>query len=179
MMTLPGGQVRSLTLDVRVWEPSVIGYFQSVGNAFANSIWEEGLSIEGSTRHLSSGQSAERCLWNLIPYFVMLLISLRLSLCNDFWLCWFGSRGASNDRGHPAPDIPIVKPDAMDPLPVKEKFIQAKVCTRKKSFACLSVACFVLESLGFRMRNRVDEKISSEFEVEWALMVRRPADHIC
>jgi Arf-GAP/coiled-coil/ANK repeat/PH domain-containing protein len=62
MMTLPGGQVRSLTLDVRVWEPSVIGYFQSVGNAFANSIWEEGLSIEGSTRHVSSGQSAERCL---------------------------------------------------------------------------------------------------------------------
>jgi Arf-GAP/coiled-coil/ANK repeat/PH domain-containing protein len=100
MMTLPGGQVRSLTLDVRVWEPSVIGYFQSVGNAFANSIWEEGLSIEGSTRHVSSGQSAER--------------------------------GASNDRGHPAPDIPIVKPDATDPLPVKEKFIQAKVCTRKK-----------------------------------------------
>jgi hypothetical protein len=29
------------------------------------------------------------------------------------------------------------------------------------------------------MRNRVDEKISSEFEVEQALMVRRPADHIC
>jgi Arf-GAP/coiled-coil/ANK repeat/PH domain-containing protein len=110
MMTLPGGQVRSLTLDVRVWEPSVIGYFQSVGNAFANSIWEEGLSIEGSTRHLSSGQSAER--------------------------------GASNDRGHPAPDIPMVKPDAMDPLPVKEKFIQAKVCTRKK-IICLFISCLL------------------------------------
>ncbi|CAK9861220.1 unnamed protein product [Sphagnum jensenii] len=92
-------KVRSLTLDVRVWEPSVIGYFQSVGNAFANSIWEEGLSIEGSTRHLSSGQSAER--------------------------------GASNDRGHPAPDIPIVKPDATDPLPVKEKFIQAKYVEKR------------------------------------------------
>jgi len=60
-----------------------------------------------------------------------------------------------------------VKPDAMDPLPVKEKFIQAKVCTRKKkSFACLSVACFVLGSLGFQMRNRVYERILSEFEVE-------------
>ncbi|CAK9195534.1 unnamed protein product [Sphagnum jensenii] len=53
-------KVRSLTLDVRVWEPSVISYFQSVGNAYANSIWEEGLSIEGSTRNLSLGQSAER-----------------------------------------------------------------------------------------------------------------------
>ncbi|XP_072991244.1 ADP-ribosylation factor GTPase-activating protein AGD3-like [Typha latifolia] len=34
-------KVRSLTLDVRVWEPSVINLFQSLGNAFANSIWEE------------------------------------------------------------------------------------------------------------------------------------------
>ena len=34
-------QVRSLTLDVKVWEPSVINLFQSIGNNFANSIWEE------------------------------------------------------------------------------------------------------------------------------------------
>lgn len=34
-------QVRSLTLDVKVWEPSVITLFQSLGNAFANSVWEE------------------------------------------------------------------------------------------------------------------------------------------
>lgn len=34
-------QVRSLTLDVKVWEPSVINLFQSLGNTFANSIWEE------------------------------------------------------------------------------------------------------------------------------------------
>ncbi|KAJ4773226.1 ARF-GAP domain 1 [Rhynchospora pubera] len=34
-------KVRSLTLDVRVWEPSVINLFQSLGNTFANSIWEE------------------------------------------------------------------------------------------------------------------------------------------
>ncbi|CAL1355205.1 unnamed protein product [Linum trigynum] len=34
-------KVRSLTLDVKVWEPSVIGLFQSLGNAFANSVWEE------------------------------------------------------------------------------------------------------------------------------------------
>jgi hypothetical protein len=33
------------------------------------------------------------------------------------------------------------------------------VCQKKISFACLSVACFVLESLGFQMRNRVHEKI--------------------
>ncbi|KAM1418161.1 hypothetical protein ACFXTO_021869 [Malus domestica] len=34
-------KVRSLTLDVKVWEPSVINLFQSLGNAFSNSVWEE------------------------------------------------------------------------------------------------------------------------------------------
>ncbi|CAO2173571.1 unnamed protein product [Urochloa humidicola] len=34
-------KVRSLTLDVRVWEPSVINLFQSLGNMFVNNIWEE------------------------------------------------------------------------------------------------------------------------------------------
>ena len=33
-------QVRSLILDVKVWEPSVITLFQALGNVFANSIWE-------------------------------------------------------------------------------------------------------------------------------------------
>ncbi|CAL5349615.1 unnamed protein product [Camellia sinensis] len=33
--------VRSLTLDFKVWEPSVISLFQSLGNTFANSVWEE------------------------------------------------------------------------------------------------------------------------------------------
>ncbi|PSS27009.1 ADP-ribosylation factor GTPase-activating protein [Actinidia chinensis var. chinensis] len=34
-------KVRSLTLDVKVWELSVITLFQSLGNTFANSVWEE------------------------------------------------------------------------------------------------------------------------------------------
>ncbi|KAH9329287.1 hypothetical protein KI387_001395 [Taxus chinensis] len=34
-------KVRSLTLDVKVWEPSVLNLFQSLGNAYANSVWEE------------------------------------------------------------------------------------------------------------------------------------------
>ncbi|KAF6169648.1 hypothetical protein GIB67_004040 [Kingdonia uniflora] len=41
-------KVRSLTLDVKVWEPSVIALFQSLGNAYANSVWEE-LLHSGST----------------------------------------------------------------------------------------------------------------------------------
>ncbi|KAI9114471.1 hypothetical protein K1719_014699 [Acacia pycnantha] len=34
-------KVRSLTLDVKVWNASVLGLFQSLGNLFANSVWEE------------------------------------------------------------------------------------------------------------------------------------------
>ncbi|XP_051148167.1 ADP-ribosylation factor GTPase-activating protein AGD3-like isoform X2 [Andrographis paniculata] len=33
-------KVRSLRLDVKVWEPSVISLFQALGNVFVNSIWE-------------------------------------------------------------------------------------------------------------------------------------------
>ncbi|CAN0929161.1 ADP-ribosylation factor GTPase-activating protein AGD3 [Linum grandiflorum] len=40
-------KVRSLTLDVKVWEPSVISLFQSLGNAFSNSVWEELLQSRG------------------------------------------------------------------------------------------------------------------------------------
>ncbi|XP_073048977.1 ADP-ribosylation factor GTPase-activating protein AGD3-like [Primulina eburnea] len=40
-------KVRSLTLDVKVWEPSVINLFQSLGNTFANSVWEELLQSKG------------------------------------------------------------------------------------------------------------------------------------
>lgn len=36
-------KVRSLTLDVKVWDPSVLSMFESLGNHFANSVWEEQL----------------------------------------------------------------------------------------------------------------------------------------
>ncbi|KAL1550507.1 ADP-ribosylation factor GTPase-activating protein agd3 [Salvia divinorum] len=40
-------KVRSLTLDVKVWEPSVLNLFQSLGNTFANSVWEALLQSKG------------------------------------------------------------------------------------------------------------------------------------
>ncbi|KAG6500054.1 hypothetical protein ZIOFF_039868 [Zingiber officinale] len=33
--------VRSLTLDVKVWEPAVMDLFCALGNAYCNSVWEE------------------------------------------------------------------------------------------------------------------------------------------
>ncbi|MED6160195.1 hypothetical protein PIB30_048977 [Stylosanthes scabra] len=34
-------KVRSLTLDVKVWDPYVLSMFKSLGNYFANSVWED------------------------------------------------------------------------------------------------------------------------------------------
>ncbi|XP_042403238.1 ADP-ribosylation factor GTPase-activating protein AGD2-like isoform X1 [Zingiber officinale] len=34
-------KVRSLTLDVKVWEPAVMDLFCALGNAYCNSVWEE------------------------------------------------------------------------------------------------------------------------------------------
>ncbi|XP_013630169.1 PREDICTED: ADP-ribosylation factor GTPase-activating protein AGD3-like [Brassica oleracea var. oleracea] len=47
-------KVRSLTLDVKVWEPSVITLFQALGNTFANTVWEE-LLHSRSAFHVEPG----------------------------------------------------------------------------------------------------------------------------
>ncbi|XP_030960098.1 ADP-ribosylation factor GTPase-activating protein AGD4-like isoform X6 [Quercus lobata] len=39
-------KVRSLTLDVKVWEPTVLDLFQNLGNSFCNSVWEGLLLLE-------------------------------------------------------------------------------------------------------------------------------------
>ncbi|KAL4584683.1 hypothetical protein LXL04_009291 [Taraxacum kok-saghyz] len=45
-------KVRSLELDVKAWEPSVIKLFQSLGNVFANSVWEKTLTNSESCESL-------------------------------------------------------------------------------------------------------------------------------
>ncbi|CAN8256482.1 unnamed protein product [Cochlearia groenlandica] len=47
-------KVRSLTLDVKIWEPSVITLFQALGNTFANTVWEE-LLHSRSAFHVDPG----------------------------------------------------------------------------------------------------------------------------
>ncbi|KAL4279954.1 hypothetical protein GQ457_03G011120 [Hibiscus cannabinus] len=41
-------KVRSLTLDVKVWEPSVVELFRSLGNSYCNSVWE-GLLLQNES----------------------------------------------------------------------------------------------------------------------------------
>ncbi|KAL3650645.1 ADP-ribosylation factor GTPase-activating protein agd4 [Castilleja foliolosa] len=38
-------KVRSVTLDVRVWDPTVLDLFKALGNAYCNSVWEELLPL--------------------------------------------------------------------------------------------------------------------------------------
>ncbi|KAJ4887766.1 ADP-ribosylation factor GTPase-activating protein AGD1 [Raphanus sativus] len=50
-------KVRSLTLDVKVWEPSVLTLFQSLGNVYVNSVWEELLNSSESRSSSASRSS--------------------------------------------------------------------------------------------------------------------------
>lgn len=75
-----------MTLDVRVWEPSVIGYFQSVGNTYANTIWEELLALDSKdTEDLD-----DRCACNHFGHFILFLYFLLVNeIYGDLLLfCW-------------------------------------------------------------------------------------------
>ncbi|WMV13456.1 hypothetical protein MTR67_006841, partial [Solanum verrucosum] len=38
-------KVRSITLDVRVWEPTILDLFRTLGNSYCNSMWEKLLQL--------------------------------------------------------------------------------------------------------------------------------------
>ncbi|MED6210864.1 hypothetical protein PIB30_068175 [Stylosanthes scabra] len=50
-------KVRSLTLDVKVWDSSVLSMFQSLGNLFANSVWEDLLHSKATKDETLDGSS--------------------------------------------------------------------------------------------------------------------------
>ncbi|CAN4080956.1 unnamed protein product [Withania somnifera] len=54
-------KVRSITLDVRVWEPTILDLFRTLGNAYCNSVWEELLLLlsDGLT-NVDAVQSASK-----------------------------------------------------------------------------------------------------------------------
>lgn len=67
-------QVRSLTLDVKVWEPSVIALFQALGNTFANSVWEESLQARGSFQVNVSAARLVTCSNHFLKFIFIFLI---------------------------------------------------------------------------------------------------------
>ncbi|KAM3339041.1 ADP-ribosylation factor GTPase-activating protein AGD4 isoform X1 [Capsicum galapagoense] len=54
-------KVRSITLDVRVWEPTILDLFRTLGNSYCNSVWEELLLLpsDGLT-NVDSSQSTSK-----------------------------------------------------------------------------------------------------------------------
>lgn len=53
-------KVRSCTLDVKVWEKSVLEVFESIGNTMSNSIWEAALPPAAAGGATSSGEAPVR-----------------------------------------------------------------------------------------------------------------------
>ncbi|GAU44929.1 hypothetical protein TSUD_91320 [Trifolium subterraneum] len=53
-------KVRSITLDVRVWEPTILELFNNLGNTYSNSIWE-GLLLLGDERVGESNVPSKPC----------------------------------------------------------------------------------------------------------------------
>ncbi|CAI8604528.1 unnamed protein product [Vicia faba] len=53
-------KVRSITLDVKVWEPTILELFNNLGNTFCNSIWE-GLLLLGDERVGESNVPLKPC----------------------------------------------------------------------------------------------------------------------
>ncbi|XP_057247702.1 ADP-ribosylation factor GTPase-activating protein AGD4 isoform X2 [Beta vulgaris subsp. vulgaris] len=43
-------KVRSITLDVKVWESTILELFKALGNAYCNSVWEELLSVDNERK---------------------------------------------------------------------------------------------------------------------------------
>ncbi|XP_058097997.1 ADP-ribosylation factor GTPase-activating protein AGD4-like isoform X2 [Magnolia sinica] len=47
-------KVRSLTLDVKVWEPTILDLFGALGNSYCNTVWEELLQVQDERKDESS-----------------------------------------------------------------------------------------------------------------------------
>jgi hypothetical protein len=74
-------QVRSLRLDVKVWEPVIMDLFRGLGNDYANSIWEALLPNEDggyvyNQVHFFLGSDIPS-----VPHCIVLLVSCGMLPC--------------------------------------------------------------------------------------------------
>ena len=105
-------KVRSLTLDVKVWGPSILRLFQATGNAFVNGLWEGELQ-EG-------GKSDDSDIWDAKDDAPR---ARGLSLFRE------ASRGAAA-KPLDSEGFPSKKPRAESSLTEKEKYITMKYVQR-------------------------------------------------
>lgn len=73
-----------------------------------------------------------------IGYFSSFYLSFCI-LANQTHCVRYFCRGSNNDRNGPVADAVRVKPNPRDSIPVKEKFIQAKVCAIHNEIYCGTV----------------------------------------
>lgn len=110
-------KVRSLTLDVKVWGPSMLGLFLATGNAFVNGLWDSKLQ--------NSGQSNDSDIWDAkddVPWMRGLSLFPEASRGS-------AARGAAGAAGT-ASNFCGKKPEAYDPLSEKENYITLKYVQR-------------------------------------------------
>ncbi|GJP59874.1 hypothetical protein CLOP_g15667 [Closterium sp. NIES-67] len=115
-------KVRSLTLDVRVWEAPVIALFKALGNEFANTVWEEILQRRSTCAIDEQSESAE--LGSDAP-------------CESTGQQQQGRASGQPQGAHGTPNSSSLcaaeggKPSPGDPVAMKERFIQAKYVERR------------------------------------------------
>ncbi|KAK3261785.1 hypothetical protein CYMTET_29324, partial [Cymbomonas tetramitiformis] len=117
-------KVRSLTLDVKVWEPSVMALFLNTGNAIANEVWE------GSLRHKE--EKAEQWLWGADDDEEDdeedIVVARRLSHLRRHP----GSDNDLSEMGNSPPSpVPNCRARALDSIKTKEEWIKQKYVERK------------------------------------------------
>lgn len=110
--------MRSLTLDVKVWEPTILDLFRNLGNAYCNGVWEGLLQLDHDWYHLS------RKILNALKHYqevkcVQHRLLYHASWCIFFFFC--SEKGSTNKLEL------ITKPSSKDSFALKEKYIQVKV----------------------------------------------------
>ncbi|WJX19062.1 ADP-ribosylation factor GTPase-activating protein agd4 [Trifolium repens] len=84
-------KVRSIAVDVRVWEPTILELFNNLGNTYCNSIWE-GLLLLGDERVGESNVPLKPCSTNPSQYkekYIQAKVGVTGNLgSSSCWACW-------------------------------------------------------------------------------------------
>eukprot|EP00899_Mesostigma_viride_P011742 jgi/Mesvir1/20569/Mv14813-RA.2 len=143
-------KVRSLTLDVRAWIPSIMAMFQELGNNAVNEVWEEALlrakAQDASELANNGGAGAaaaadDSWLWSADDddddeESTGLVCTPVSTLAKHAALAMKGPGAAAGagaaGKGDAAAAPPMIaKPNRNDPMSVKEQYIRAKYVDRR------------------------------------------------
>ncbi|CAH9088238.1 unnamed protein product [Cuscuta europaea] len=114
-------KVRSISLDVRVWEPTLMDLFQTLGNSYCNSVWEGMLALSNDGWN-STYMMLESCLKRPQQNLSFYQECEEGSISNED-----NGPQTTNEKGSWTKSIlSVSKPNSTDAFHKKEKFIMAK-----------------------------------------------------